>query len=277
MELAINPPTAVKWVSPFSTPLLALPVNPLKAPGNKRQNTNPRMQSSYTYKDEEAQPIPLTDITQKGNILNTAEIRQKSEGTNEAEDTGQTKGEAQKKLLPNNMGNVRSRTALVSETTTPHRAVKSRQILCGNNLKNSRLKSMKSMKSFRSPIHLCCVSPQGKFIGFDRRAASPRSCCLMSPTQYNMITEQRRAILKEYFKQKKGISKKYIGMLSSLKTEEAAATKCAVIRAKVGKILRDIECVLDEIKCDYAITTNLLLQQKVVEEEELLKTYKLCM
>jgi len=111
------------------------------------------------------------------------------------------------------------------------------------------------------------------------RGRSPNSKRACSPISYrgnsqNLIsdcTDQRKAIMKEYYRKKKEIEKKYQQMLLSLKQEEIDATKLAVLHTKD---LTTIQEKLDEIKEEYALTGNLLQQQKLVEEKETLKWYQ---
>ncbi len=116
------------------------------------------------------------------------------------------------------------------------------------------------------------VSPS-RFIGTSRKLDINQSGFFRSPVQYTILTERSQQALKQYFRRRKELDKKYADMLNELKNEEIAATQCAVLQAKGGKLTTDIEAAIEEIKNDYRITENLLLQQRLVEEEELHRSY----
>ena len=77
--------------------------------------------------------------------------------------------------------------------------------------------------------------------------------------------------LKTYFAKKKQLSRKYEDITNLLKVEEAAAIELAAKKHPTDPSLR---LIFEEIKADYQSTTNLILQQRLLEEEELLLHYK---
>ena len=75
--------------------------------------------------------------------------------------------------------------------------------------------------------------------------------------------------LKTYFVSKRTLMKKYEDMINTLRTEEASAID--LILSKNPSRLKEL---IEEIRSDYELTKNLLMQQKVMEEEELIKKYE---
>ena len=238
MELYINPVTASR---PLVTPFV-LPSNTANRRSLKTSDSINSRGLAYQYEDHESQVPPLTDITLKTNIRSRQVGPLASCTTRE--------NDKQTRTLSNNLGLA---IGLAMESSkTPHCAAKSRQIFCGN----TQWGGFKTGRG-KSPMH--------------QRFNSPKSCCMFSPAQYGMVTDRRKAIMKEYYKKKKDIQKKYANMLNELKQEEMQETKWAILK---GKKSSNIEEALEEIKQEYAITGNLIQQQKMVEEEELLREYK---
>ncbi len=79
-------------------------------------------------------------------------------------------------------------------------------------------------------------------------------------------------MLREYYRRRREIARKYSDMLCALKGEEVEETRCAALN-KSGKV-QDLQAVMEEIHAEYTRTENLLLQQKIVEEEELVNSYR---
>lgn len=247
MEQSASPPS--------SHPAFLAP--PQVCPSQSRMHSSRRLWSrrNKTSQFSTREESPLTDA--KGNVLWDSKAPTKA-------DEAATNGSSEEgRELSTNVG----LQPVNSARTTPHRAGRSRQFLCGTSYCKTR------MKSSRSPLQLRCVSPMGKT--YNRRMASPKSCCFISPAQaqqqYGIMTDRRKAVMKEYYRKRKEIAKKYEEMIKTLKEEETAETRCAVLKSKPGK---NIEAAMEDIKREYARTENLLLQQKVMEEEELLKSYK---
>lgn len=104
----------------------------------------------------------------------------------------------------------------------------------------------------RSPWHRSLVASQNNF----------QQCA-----QYS---EKER--MKEYFARKKELVRKYENMTARLKEEEASAMELAVL--KTGESGQKLRTGIEDIRSDYEITRNLLIQQRLVEEEELLREYE---
>ena len=90
------------------------------------------------------------------------------------------------------------------------------------------------------------------------------------PSQYEIIVNNRKKIMKQYYKKKNLIKIKYEGILQSLNSEEESAIDFTIKRSGKENISRKLE----DLRHDYALTKNLLQQQKLIEEEELVKKYK---
>ena len=128
-----------------------------------------------------------------------------------------------------------------------------------------------------------CTRPQWspfeiKKIELERKyetAQSPRAyrvsnpSFIISPAPENTHDDFK---MKEYFVKKSQVSRKYTDMITRLKMEEAQAISHAVVRFKQSRC-DCLEATLDSIKEEYLRTINLIQQQKLVEEEELLKEY----
>lgn len=95
---------------------------------------------------------------------------------------------------------------------------------------------------------------------------------LISP----MLSKQTEDFrMQEYFVKKSQIGRKYMEMISRLKIEEGDAISHEISKIRQGKELAEnLQEKLDEIKSDYVRTINLIEQQRIVEEQELLKKYK---
>ena len=113
-------------------------------------------------------------------------------------------------------------------------------------------------------LHQCATtrakSPQ------ERHLAKQKNFFL--PMQYEILREQRKKLLKEYYKARKEIRKKYETMITALNNEEAEAIRWVNMKGW------DTEDKVKDIRQDYAMSINLIQQQKLVEEEELVNKYK---
>eukprot|EP00826_Nyctotherus_ovalis_P015351 TRINITY_DN14355_c0_g2_i2.p1 TRINITY_DN14355_c0_g2~~TRINITY_DN14355_c0_g2_i2.p1 ORF type:complete len:223 (+),score=58.32 TRINITY_DN14355_c0_g2_i2:134-802(+) len=88
------------------------------------------------------------------------------------------------------------------------------------------------------------------------------------PKENGVIAE--RAKVMQYYRKKSRISKKYREMLSSLAKEEAEEISWTMTRYDREYVVERVK----EINQDYALTKNLIQQQQLIEEEELLKSYR---
>jgi hypothetical protein len=108
-----------------------------------------------------------------------------------------------------------------------------------------------------------------------------KACGLIRPFPGNCLAQAKCEIplrpqceevgtLKEYFNRKARLSQKYQDLLDRLKIEEATAIDLAAKQAS------DRVCIIEVfngIKAEYQNTAKLLLEQRLVEEEELLLHY----
>lgn len=136
-------------------------------------------------------------------------------------------------------------------------------------LDSSPLKTTREQKRIYSPntskAHNQCATTRSRSPNqlFTRGRLTKQKSFFL-PMQYEILTEQRKKLLKDYYKGRKEIRKKYEDMLIALSNEEADAIKLAKLKHMEE----------EEVREDYAISANLIQQQKLIEEEELVKKYK---
>ena len=123
-----------------------------------------------------------------------------------------------------------------------------------------------SPREFRKEICRSFKSPQAKIKARRFRPWHRSITCTFHPRLCDDSEDER---MKSYFAKKKELRKKYENLLDSLQSEESSAIE--LVLTKFGEKGR-LKAAIEDVKNDYEITKNLLLQQKLMEEEELLKT-----
>ena len=79
--------------------------------------------------------------------------------------------------------------------------------------------------------------------------------------------------LEEYFKEKKRIGKKYASMLELLAAEESSAIVLAVKNQEKNEASGSLPSVIIGIHQEYLMTKKLIMEQKIMEEDENVKKY----
>ena len=123
----------------------------------------------------------------------------------------------------------------------------------GSELKISQCETAQSQNAYNSGQRL-----NRKEIGF------------VLPNLYTILANKQKQRMKEYYESKKEINTKYENMINNLLKEETEETYLITLKNKGKKYKHK----LDEIKKEYELTRNLLQQQRLIEEEELVKKYK---
>ena len=193
--------------------------------------TNPKI---FTFEDFQKEAKPLIDITQNLNMI--------------PDSSGQILYSPDELIKKKHRFSTTARSKDITSNKTQRYRYLSRM--------NSQLNGIRDF-NLKNPFN---ISMKRKLSPITRSIKSSKNCSFMLPNSYEIIADHRKAIMKEYYHKKKEINKKYDTMIYSLREEEFYETKWVLANHKES----EVPAKLNETRENYAMTTNLLQQQKLV-------------